>query len=68
MGTQTKIDCYSVNGICGHCDTIFEVFGLLLSFCEFPGLQPVVIDGNIVKGQQRRETDDIRWSLLREGN
>ena len=26
-GTQKKIDCFSVDGFCGHCDTIFEALG-----------------------------------------
>ena len=30
-GTQTKIDCFSVDGICYHCNTVFEAMEVLLS-------------------------------------
>ena len=30
-GRQKKIDCFSVDGICYHCNTVFEAIGVLLS-------------------------------------
>ena len=31
-GRQKKIDCFSVDGICYHCNTVVEAMGLLISF------------------------------------
>ena len=32
IGTQTKIDAYSVDGFCGQCNTVFEAMGCFYEF------------------------------------
>ena len=32
-GRQKKIDCFSVDGICNHCNTIFETMGCYFHYC-----------------------------------
>ena len=32
-GKQKKIDCFSVDGFCTHCNTVFEAMGCYLHFC-----------------------------------
>ena len=32
-GTQKKIDCFNVDGLCAHCKTIFEAMGCYFHFC-----------------------------------
>ena len=60
-GTQRKIDSFSVDGFCSHCNTISEALGCFYHFWECP-------DEDIVKGQRKREMDALRRSYLREKN
>ena len=32
-GTQKKVYAYSVDGFCGHCNTVFEAMGCHYSYC-----------------------------------
>ena len=64
--TQRKIDCFSDDGFRSHCNTIFEAFGCFYHFCECQEGQPCLTDKDIVKGQRRREKDQLRRSYLRE--
>ena len=32
-GRQKKIECFSVEGFCLHCNTVFEAMGCLYDFC-----------------------------------
>ena len=32
-GRQKKIDCFSVDGFCSHCNTVFEAMGCCFYFC-----------------------------------
>ena len=67
-GTQRKIDCFSVDGFCSHCNTIFEALGCFYHFCKCQEVQPCLTDEDIVKGQRKREMDELRRSYLREKN
>ena len=33
-GRQKKIDCFSVDGFCFHCNTVFEAMGCFYHFCS----------------------------------
>ena len=33
-GRQKKIDCFSVDGICYHCNTVFEAMGCYYHYCS----------------------------------
>ena len=65
-GTQRKIDSFSVDGFCSHCNTIFEALGCFYHFCERQEGQPCLTDEDNVKGQRKREKDELRRSYLRE--
>ena len=64
-GTQKKIDCFSVDGFCDHCDTIFEGLGRFYHFFECQEVQPCLTDKDIDRGQKKREMDQLRRSYLR---
>ena len=32
-GARKRIDTYSVDGFCGHCNTVFEAMGCYYQFC-----------------------------------
>ena len=65
-GTQRKVDCFSVDWFCSHCNTIFEALGCFYHFCESQEGQPCLTDEDIVKGQRKREIDNLRRPYLRE--
>ena len=67
-GTHRKIDCFSVDGFCSHCNTIFEALGCFYYFCECQEGQLCLTDEDIVKGQRKREMDELRRFYLREKN
>ena len=37
---QKKIDCFSVDGLCFHCNTVFEAMGCFYHFCPCQELRP----------------------------
>ena len=57
-GTQRKIDWFSVNGFCSHCNTIFEALGGFYHFCECQEGQPCLTDEDIVKGKKKE-----KWTI-----
>ena len=40
-GRQKKIDCFSVDGICYHCNTIFEAMGCYYQYCFCQEARPL---------------------------
>ena len=64
-GTQRKFDSFSVDGFRSHCNTIFEALGCFYHFCECQEGQSCLTGGDIVKGQRKREMDEIvyHWDV-----
>ena len=58
-GTRRKIDCFSVDGFCSHCNTTFQALGCFYQFCECQEGQPCLTDEDIVKGQRKRELYEL---------
>ena len=59
-GTQRKIDCFSVDGFCAHCRTVFEALGCFYHFCQCQEVQPGLTGEDIVKGHRKRELHELR--------
>ena len=59
-GRQKKIDCFSVDGICNHCNTFFEAMGCYLHYCPFQEARPSLTDNEIMRGIKKREQDQMR--------
>ena len=38
--TQRKIDCFSANGFCSHCNTVFEAVGYYCHYCPCQEARP----------------------------
>ena len=66
IGTQQKIDSFSVDMFCSHCNTIFEALRCFYHFCECQEGKPCLKDEDILKGKSKRETGELRRSYLRE--
>ena len=59
-GRQKKIDCFSVDGICNHCNTIFEALGCYFHYCPCQEARPSSTDNEIMRGIKKREQDQMR--------
>ena len=58
-GRQKKIDCFSVDGICNHCNTVFEAMGCFFHYCPCQEARPSLTDNEILRGIKKREQDQM---------
>ena len=65
-GTQKKIDCFSVDGFCVHCNTVFEAMGWYYHYCHCQEARPSLTEEEIQRGTKKREMDELRRLYLME--
>ena len=65
-GRQKKIDCFSVDGFCFHCNTVFEAMGCFYHFCLCQELRPSFTEKEIQRGSKKRELDALRRHYIQE--
>ena len=65
-GRQKKNDCFSVDGFCSHCNTVFEAIGCFYHFCPCQELRPSLTEEDIKRGSRRRELGELRRSYIHE--
>ena len=65
-GRQKKIDCFSVDGFCSHCNTVFEAMGCFYHFCPCQELRPSFTEENNQRGSKKRELDALRRHYIKE--
>ena len=65
-GRQKKIDCFSVDGFCSHCNTVFEDMGCFYHFCHCQKLLPSLAEDDIQHGSKKRELDTLRRHFKQE--
>ena len=56
-GRQKKTDCLSVDGICYHCNTVFEAMGCSFHYCPCQEARSSLTDNEIMRGIKQREQD-----------
>ena len=61
-----KIDCFSVDGFCSHCNTVFEAMVSFYHFCPCQELRPSLTEKDIQRGSKRRELDALRRHYIQE--
>ena len=59
---HVKIDRFSVDGLCSHCNTVFEAMGCFYHFCPCQELRSSLTEKDIKRGSRRRELDELRRS------
>ena len=59
-GRQKRIDCFSVDGICYHCNNVFEAMGCYFHYCPCQEARPSLTDNEIMRGIKKREQDQMR--------
>ena len=65
-GRQKKINCFSVDGFCSHCNTVFEAMGCFPHFCPCQGLRPSLTEEDNQRGSKKRELDTMRRHYIQE--
>ena len=65
-GRQKKIDCFSVDGNCYHCNTVFEAMGCCYHYCPCQETRPSVTDTEIGKGITKRQQDEMRRDYIQQ--
>ena len=63
---QKKIDCFSVDGFCSHCNTIFEAMGCFYHFCPCEEVRPSLTEEDIQRGIKKRELDELRRNYIKQ--
>ena len=65
-GTQKKNDCFSVDGICYHCNTVFEAMGCYFHYCPCLEARPSLTDNEIMRRIEKREQDQMRKEYIQQ--
>ena len=65
-GRQKKIDCFSVDGICYHCNTVFEAMGCYYHYCPCQEAHPSLTDTDNEKGIKKRQQDEMRRDYIQQ--
>ena len=55
-GRQKKIDCFSVDGNCNHCNTVFEAMGCYFHYCPCQEARPSLTDNENMRGIKKEGT------------
>ena len=65
-GRQKKIDCFSVDGFCSHCNTVFEAMGCFYHFNPCQELRPSLTEEEIQRRSKKRELDALIQHYIQE--
>ena len=65
-GRQKKIDCFSVDGICYHCNTVSEAMGCYYHYCPCQEARPSLTDSDIESGIKKRQQDEMRRDYVQQ--
>ena len=65
-GWQKKNECFSVDGLCSHCNTVFEAMECLYRFCPQQEVGPSLTEENNWSGTKEKELDELRRNYIQE--
>ena len=65
-GWQKKIDCFSVDGVCYHCNTVFEAMRCCYHYCPCQEARPFLTDTDIERGVKKRQQDVMRREYIQQ--
>ena len=63
---QKKIDCFSVEGIFYHCNTVFEAMGCYYHYFPCQEARPSLTDTDIERGIKKRQQDEMRTDYIQQ--
>ena len=61
-----NIDCFSVDGICNHCNAVFEAMRCYFNYCPSQEARPSLTDNEIMGGMKKREQDQLRKEYVQQ--
>ena len=64
-GKQENIECFSMDGFCALCDTVFEAMGCYFHFCPCQESRASLSEEEMRRGIRKREHDQLRRDYLR---
>ena len=67
-GRQKKINRFSVDGFCSHCNTLFEQMGCFYQFCPCQELRPSLPEEDIKPGGRKRELNELRRCYIQKNS
>ena len=65
-GRQKKTDCFTIDGFCSYCNTVFEAMGCFHHFCLCQVLRLSLIEEYIERASRKREPNDLRRDDIQE--
>ena len=65
-GRQRKVDRFSVDVFCSHCNTVFEAMGCFYHFCPCEVLRPCFTEEDIKRGSKKKELHKLRRDYIQE--
>ena len=65
-GRQKKIDCFSVDRICYHCNTVFEAVGCYYHYCPCQEASPSLTDTDTEWRVKKRQRDEMRRDYIQQ--
>ena len=65
-GRQKQIDCFSVDGICYHCNKVFEAMGYYYHYCPCQEARPSLTDTDTERGVKKQQQDEMRREYIQQ--
>ena len=65
-GRQKKIACFSDDGICYPCNTVFEALGCSYHYCPCQEARPSLTDIGIERKNKKRQQDEMRRDYIQQ--
>ena len=65
-GRQKKIDCFSVDGVCYHCNTVSEAMRCCCHYCPCQEARPFLTDTDFERGVKKRQQDVMRREYIQQ--
>ena len=65
-GRQKKLDRFSVDGFCSHCNIVFDAMDCFYHFCLCQELRPSLTQKDIKRGGRKRQLDELRRCYIQE--
>ena len=65
-GRQKKIESFSADGFCSHCNTVFEAMGCFYHFCACQELRHSLTEEDSQRGSKKRPLDALRRHSIQE--
>ena len=65
-GRQKKTDCFSVDVICYHCNTVFEAMGSNYHYCACEEARSSLVDTDFERRVKKRQQDEMRRDYIQQ--